>query len=190
MEAFATVDDLALRLNRTFTDDEEAWIGSLLADASTYLRDDVLGLQVFPQQQATFSARATDGFVVLPQQPVISVDAVTDSDDAPIWFDWIDDRVYVRVHRHDRVNVTFTFGFAEPPESLVRWTCVLVSQVLIPLEQQLGLTVGGLSSVQIDDFRAAFADAGDSTGITLSDRNIALIREQYGVRGSTVVGYR
>jgi hypothetical protein len=127
----------------------------------------------------------------LPQQPVVSVDAVTDSNGDPVLFWDEDDRVRVHVRgRREPVSVTFTFGFTEPPASLVRWACVLVSQVLLPLEQQLGLTAGGLSSVQLDDFRAAFADAGDSTGITLADRNIQLLRDQFGVRGTTVVGSR
>jgi len=44
--------------------------------------------------------------------------------------------------------------------------------------------------VQIDDFKIAFADAGDSTGTTLNDRNIALIRRQFGSSGAQVVTTR
>ena len=55
MEAFATVEEFAARLNRTFTTPEETWITTLLEDASTYLREDVIGLQVFPQESATFN---------------------------------------------------------------------------------------------------------------------------------------
>ena len=65
-----------------------------------------------------------------------------------------------------------------------------MSQALIPLEAGLGLTVGGLSSVALDDFKAAFADAGELTGMTLSDRNIRLLRESFGVSGSVVVTTR
>ena len=178
MDAFATVDDLAARLNRTFSVEEEAWITTLLEDASTYLREDVIGLQVFPQSSATFTAWPDgDGSVVLPQQPVISVDAVEFDGDA-IEYTLRDGVVYVDVC--EPVDITFTYGYAVAPEGLKRWACVLVSQALVPLELNLGLTVGGLSSVAIDDFKAAFADGGEGTGMSLSDRNIGLIRRQYG----------
>ncbi|MDR6907473.1 hypothetical protein J2X63_003181 [Agromyces sp. 3263] len=177
VDAFATADDLAARLNRTFTAEEEAWIITLLEDASTYLREDVIGQQVFPQSSATFSGWPDGtGAVVLPQQPVISVDAVEFEGD-PVEYTLRDGVVYV--DECEPVDITFTYGYAVAPEGLKRWACVLVSQALVPLELNLGLTVGGLSSVAIDDFKAAFADGGEGTGMSLSDRNIALIRRQY-----------
>ena len=192
MDAFATAADLGTRLKRTFTGDEVAWITSLLEDASTYLREDVLlGQQVYPQAQSTFTAYLDDDELTLPQSPVVSVDSVQ-REGEDVRYTRRDNRLRIHRHRSFRVEelpveVTFTYGYTTVPDQLVRWTCVLVSQVLIPLEQQLGLTVGGLSSIAIDDFKAAFADAGDNTGITLSDRNIALIRQSFGVSASTVV---
>lgn len=186
VDAFATVDDLGTRLGRDFTG-SESWISVLLADASTYLRDDVLGMQVYPQSQATFTAWPDGGRVDIPQQPLISVDAVL-KDGVPISFKQRDSSLYVWTD--DAVTVTFTYGYTEPPDSLVRWTCVLVSQALLTLDQQLGLNAGGLSSVSLDDFKAAWANAGDNTGITLSDRNVALIRSQFGVKSNYVVTTR
>lgn len=178
MDAFATYQDLEERLNRTFTVPEQAWITTLLEDASTYLREDVIGLQVYPQSTASFAAWPDGaGEVVLPQQPVVTVDAV-ERDDTAIEYTHRDGIVFV--DGCDQVEVMFTYGYAVAPEGLKRWTCVLVSQALIPLELNLGLTVGGLSSVALDDFKAAFADGGEGTGMSLSDRNIALIRRQYG----------
>ena len=179
MDAFATYSDLEARLNRVFSVEEQAWITTLLEDASTYLRDDVIGLQVYPQSEVTFSAWPSNGEVVLPQQPVISVDTVV-QDSVAVDFTLRDGVLFLGSHDCDLpVDVTFTFGYADAPESLKRWACVLVSQALVPVELGLGLTVGGLSSVALDDFKAAFADAGESTGIALSDRNIGLIRAQY-----------
>lgn len=192
MDAFATVADLELRLNRDFAAGAEtAWITALLEDASTYLRDDVLGLQVFPQSTSTFRAWPDGGRVDMPQQPVISIDSV-ERDSVAL----VEDSDYTRrdstlTFRNDLpVDITFTYGYDAAPESLKRWACVLVSQALTTLEAGLGLTVGGLSSVAIDDFKAAYADAGEMTGITLSDRNIALLREQFGVGGTHVVTTR
>jgi len=186
VDAFATWQEFGLRIQRTFVEGAESdWITSLLEDASTYLRDDVLGLQVFPQSQAMFTAWPDGGRVDMPQQPVISIDTVQrDGVDVP--YTRYDSTIYV--DRDEPVDVTFTFGYATAPESLKRWTYVLVSQVLLPLEQQLGLNAGGLSSVAIDDFKAAWADAGEESGITLSDRNIGLIRQQFGVKSTYVVG--
>lgn len=187
VDAFATAADLAGRLQRTFTSEEETWIGLLLSDASTYLRHDVLGMQVWPQAQALFTAWPDSGRVDMPQQPVISIDTVQ-CDGIDVEYKRVDSTIYVG--DDEPVDVTFTFGYTVVPDSLVRWTCVLVSQVLLTLEQQLGLTAGGLSSVQLDDFKAAWADAGDNSGITLSDRNIALLREQFGVKSTHVVSSR
>lgn len=178
MDAFATVSDLAGRLNRTFSPEEEAWITLLLEDASTYLREDVIGLQVYPQSTSTFSAWPDgSGEILLPQQPVVSVDAV---EQASVAIEYAHRDGVVFVDTCEPVDITFTYGYELAPEGLKRWTCVLVSQALVPLELNLGLTVGGLSSVALDDFKAAFADGGEGTGMSLSDRNIALIRRQYG----------
>lgn len=188
MDAFALYTDLESRLNRTFTAPEQSWITTLLEDASTYLRDDVLGLQVFPQSTSTFTAYPDGGRVDIPNPPLISIGAVVRAGVTLVL-----DTDYTRrdstlmFTSDDPVDITFTYGYAVAPESLKRWACVLVSQALIPLEQNLGLSVGGLSSIALDDFRVAFADAGELTGITLSDRNIALLRQQFGVASSHVV---
>lgn len=191
VDAFATADDLAARLNREFTTEEETWITTLLEDASTYLRDDVLGMQVYPASTSTYAAYPDGGRIDLPQSPVISIGTITQEGVALVEDeDWYrrDNTIYVL--KDIPTTVTFTYGYSTAPESLKRWTCVLVSQVLLPLEQNLGLTAGGLSSVQIDDFKAAWADAGAESGITLSDRNIALIREQFGANQGWVVSSR
>lgn len=192
MDAFATAAELGQRLNRSFTAGEMAWMTVLLEDASTYLRDDVIGLQVFPQSTSTFTAWPDGDRIDLPQAPVVSVTSVTRDGDA-VKYHLRDNSIYL----HDwtraaecSVDVTFTYGYTSAPESLKRWACVLVSQALLPLEQKLGLTAGGLSSVALDDFKLAWADAGEESGITLSDRNIELIRSQFGVKSTFVVTTR
>ena len=191
VDAFATQADLGTLLNRTFTASEQPWITALLEDASTYLRDDVLGLQVYPQDTSTFTVWPDGGRVDIPNPPLISVGTVTRNA-----VTLVEDTDFTRrdstlmFTSDEKVTITFTYGYAVAPASLKRWACVLVSQALIPLEQGLGLTVGGLSSIALDDFKVAFADAGEMTGIALSDRNIALLREQFGVRGAYVVTTR
>ena len=191
MDAFATAAELGVTLNRSFTGSEEAWIEDLLKDASTYLRDDVLGLQVYPQSQSTFTAWPDGGRVDLPQSPVISVDSVKINDVVQVEGTGYSRRdSTLNFHTDEPVEITFTYGYVTAPEQLKRWCKVLVSSALLPLEQNLGLTVGGLSSVALDDFKIAFADAGADAGMTLSDRNIALIRRSFGVGGTAVVTTR
>lgn len=185
MDAFAVAADLGKRLKRTFTEGEETeWIDSLLADASSYLRGEI-GQEVFPRRQSTYTAYPMNGREDLPQHPVVSVDAVT-RDGTPI--DFTVRPGFVLVDGDDPCDITFTFGYAEAPSELLRLACVLVSQTLITVEAQLGLTAGGLSSAQIDDFRLAWANAGQESGMTLTPHALASIQRQFGCGGVAVVG--
>lgn len=182
MEAFAAATDLATRLNRVFTAEEEAWIDELLADASAHLRS-VIGQQVFPRQTVTYTAYPQSGREDLPQWPVVEVTSVTRDGDE-IDFEYRPG--YITVDGDEPCDVTFTFGHSESPDELKRLACVLVSSTLLPLEQKLGLTAGGLSSVAIDDFKLAWADAGEQSGMALTKHAETAIRRQFG-RGDLVM---
>jgi hypothetical protein len=186
VEAFATPDDLSRMLRREFALGEEtAWIQELLENASTYLRDEVIGFQIYPKTTTTYTDwPPSDGWVTLPQSPLVSVDAVTRNGRA-VPFQRRDNRIYV--DNDEQVEITFTYGLEKAPESLRRWACVLTSQVLTTLELKLGLSAGGLSSIQIDDFRAAWADAGEQAGMNMHDRNQAALRRQFGATNNHVV---
>lgn len=191
MDAFATVDDLALRLNRTFEAGAETdWIDSLLQDASTYLRR-MIGQLVWPQTESTYTDYPTEGRVDLPQWPVVSVTSVQrDMVDVPYTYR----PGYLTIHRSNTsvgfgpfrsnvdlpVDIVYTWGYTDPPDDLVALCCVLVSTTLLTLEQNIGLTAGGLSSVAIDDFKAAWADAGASSGVVLPQTTIDSLRSLYG----------
>lgn len=183
VDAFATYTDLGVRLNRTFTTGEQPWITQLLKDASTYLRG-VIGQQVYPQQQVTFTGYPSAGRVDLPQFPVISVDSVTRS---AVDIDYEYRPGYVLVDGDTACDIQFTFGVLTAPDELVRITCVLVSQALLTLEQNIGLTAGGLSSVALDDFKLAWADAGAQSGMVLTPHAEVAVREQFGGASSFVV---
>lgn len=188
VEAFATADDLAARLNRVFTEEEETWIETLLGDASTYLRG-VIGQTVFPQAEVTFTDWPSARRVDFPQFPVVAVDSVERASVAVeyklrpgyiILCDWLD----------DPVDITYTYGYATAPDELVRLACVLVSSALVTLEASLGLTAGGLSSAQLDDFKIAWADGGASSGMVLPPIQEAAVKEQFGKGGFTVADLR
>lgn len=190
MDAFATADDLAARLNRTFSAEEEAWITTLLEDASTYLRG-VIGQTVFPATAATFVAYPEAGRVDLPQYPVVSVDLVErDGETLVLDTDYTYRPGYITVDCDDPIEVTFTYGYATAPDELRRLACVLVSQALLTLENNLGMTAGGLSSVAIDDFKLAWADAGGQSGMVLTPHAELSVRRQFGRGDATVVDTR
>lgn len=178
MAAFATAEDLGLRMKRNFTGEEQTWVTALLEDASDYLRS-LTVWELYPRRQATFRAwPGGRGNILLPQHPVVSVDAVTSVPGAAVEWTFRDDSVYVR--DREEKKVTFTFGYTTPPPELRRWACVLVSQAILPIELELGISIGGLSSVQLDDFRVAFANGGEQTGMQLSERNELRIRRDFG----------
>ena len=176
MEAFTSPDAVAARLDRTFTSAEEEWVTALLVDASAYLRG-VIGQNVYPATQSTFTAWPDAGRVDLPQYPVVSVDAVErDGEDVEYTYR----PGYLTVSCDDPVDVTFTWGVAEAPPLLVSLCAVLVSQAILTVETGSGLTFGGLSSIALDDFRAAFSNGGAESGMVLPGPQQALIRREFG----------
>ena len=184
MVAFATAAELGKKLNRTFTPGAETeWIDELLADASDHLRT-VIGQQVYPVTTSEYVAYPSGGRVDLPQWPVVEVVSV-ERDGAAI--DYTYRPGFVMVAGDDPCDVTFTWGYSAVPPELKRLACVLVSSALLPLEQKLGLTAGGLSSVAIDDFKLAWADAGEQSGMTLTTHAEAAIKQQFGQGGITVM---
>jgi hypothetical protein len=177
MTAFATAEDLGNRLRRTFQEgDESDWITELLEDASEHIRGEI-GQKVFPRTTSTYTAYPTNGREDLPQVPVVAVTGVTrDGHDVP--FTTRPGRVLV--DGDDPCDITFTWGYENAPRELTRVACVLVSSTLITLEAQLGLTAGGLSSAQIDEFRLAWANAGEQSGMEIPPRLLDSLRRQFG----------
>jgi len=179
VEAFAVAEDLAALLKREFTPEEQSWIDTLLASASTYLRDDVIGQIVYPRTTSEFDDWPTAGRVDLPQFPVVSVDSVKRNGE-PIEYKYRPG--YITVRGDEPVTITYTWGYAEPPARLRDMACVLVSSALLTLEAKVGLTAGGLSSVALDDFRLAWADAGAQSGMSLPEIQKADLRRMFNPR--------
>lgn len=177
--AFATVADLQARTKVAYTGADIDWVNTLLDDASEHLRD-ILGWQVYPATQATYTTKVRAGvFNRLPIQPVISLDSVS----IPATFMSYD--VYDGGFETDTngiATVTFTAGYQAPPRSLVSWCCVLAAQVIDAVTKLGMLGNGGLSSVSIDDFKLVWSQSAENGlgGYTLPDRVVAQLRESYG----------
>lgn len=185
MTAFATCQELEKRMSRTFTTTERVWITELLEDSAEYMRG-IIGEQVYPARQVTFNGWPDRGWVDLPATVVRSVDSVT-LDGQPV--EWERRLNRVRVGCAGPVEVVISVGYSTAPRDLVSLNCALVSSQLLLVESGLGLQLGGLSSVAIDDFKVAFADAGERTGgMSLPDHQQEYLRNRYGVSVFTTGG--
>lgn len=182
MTAFATVADLEALLKTTYVGDDIIQVEALLDAASGHLRF-VIGQDVYPVTTSTYVGYPSFGREDLPQWPVVSVDAVK-RDSVAVDFTYRPGFILVR--GDDPVDVTFTWGVATAPEELKRLTLVLAAQALQMFETTGALSAGGLSSLAIDDFRAAFADGGGETGISLTPHAEKSIRRAFG-RGDVVI---
>jgi hypothetical protein len=176
MTAFASASDLEARLGRTFSSPEEEQVTVLLEDAAALMRG-VMRNQVYPATQATYVAYPSGGRVDLPQDFVVSVDAV-EREGVEIEYTRREDSVIVDCD--EAVDITFTYGLDAAPADLVGINCAIVSNALLTTGAGLGLTAGGLSSVAIDDFRAAFADGGSSAGMTITPHLREYLVSRYG----------
>ncbi len=183
MTAFATAEDLGKLLKTTYAGADKTHVEDLLEAASGHLRH-VIGQNVYPQETVTYTAYPTFGREDLPQWPVVSVDAVK-HDGHDVSFTYRPG--FIMVGSDDPVEVTFTYGAVSVPEELKRLTCVLAAQALQMFETTGALTAGGLSSLSIDDFRAAFADGGAETGISLTPHAERSIRRAFGRGGVEMV---
>ncbi|MEI3845323.1 MULTISPECIES: hypothetical protein [unclassified Microbacterium] len=183
MTAFATVEDLEALLKTTYEGADRVQVKALLEAASGHLRF-VIGQDVYPVTTSTYTAYPTFGREDLPQWPVVAVSSVKrDGMDVPFTYR----PGFIMVGSDEPVDVTFTWGVASPPEELKRLTLVLAAQALQMFETTGALSAGGLSSLSIDDFRAAFADGGSETGISLSPHAEKSIRRAFGRGDVTVV---
>lgn len=176
MAAFATYQDLETRLGRVFSASERLWVTELLEDSAEYMRG-IIGEQVYPSAQITFEAWPDAGWVDLPASAIQSIDSVSRDGGVVAWT-----RRQNRIHVgcSDFVTITLTVGLASAPRDLVALNCAMVSSQLMLVEAGLGLQVGGLSSVALDDFKVAFADAGEQTGMTLPAIQREYLRNRYG----------
>lgn len=187
MTAFATYTALGVRMKRTFTEAEQPWITALLDDAAAIMRG-VMRDSVYPSATSTYTAYPVGGRVNLPFGFITELTSVTRDGDA-----LVDGTDYVRFEDSitalscdDPIVIVVVHGLATAPADLLALNCALVSGSILTVEAGLGLTAGGLSSVQIDDFRAAFANAGEQSGMALTPANIRYLEDHYGRAGWVV----
>lgn len=176
---YATATELASALRRTFTPEEISWVEDRIEEATEFMREYMGGVHIAPVATTTYTATPTSGEVALTQPYVRSIDAVT-YEGSPIAYTRHQDTIRVANYRATELEITYTHGLDKVPADLRRICVGLVAAQLDQFENDMGLSVGGLSSIALDDFKVAFADGGDKTGLYLSEHHIAYLQRKYG----------
>lgn len=167
MAPLASVEDLQVRLGRTFTEDELPRINALLADASALIRG-------YTKQQFTLVEddeivlRPVGSTIRLPQKPVISVDMIwAQSGFQPLsefalaaWtFDGIDKinlfggneqivnypEWWYQYEGTNTYKVRYSHGYEEVPDDILAVACGMVSRIVTsptPIEGMVSERIG------------------------------------------------
>lgn len=174
-------------MDRTFTPPEQAWVTALLEDAAGLMRG-VMRQQVYPAVEAEYVTYPVGGRVDLSSLSFLrSIDSVVQDGETLVL-----DTTYTRfedtllVPTNDPVTLTVIYGLDAAPQDLIAINCVIVSSAILAVESGVGLSAGGLSSVALDDFKAAWADAGEQSGLTVPPLTADYLRKTYGVSGWVV----
>jgi hypothetical protein len=183
MASFATTDDLAARLKRTFTAAEESQADQFLEGATARIRaitDQWISLVV--DDEITVQAPISR-VLWLPERPVVAVTSV--EIDGVATTAWklrgsrliLNEGTWADLCEEHEVDVVYTHGYAAESDGIA-----LAWDACLALAGQQMNNPKNLSSRSIDDYREAFADA--SLGSDLGALGKAL-RKKYARRPAT-----
>jgi hypothetical protein len=179
LPSLVTVADLATRLGRTFTPQQELQAQALLDDASSvvraYVRQDITRAtttDVFTMRRADPLLHRCGGVVTLPQRPVVDIASV--SVDGTATSDWWqeDSDILVRAwtwdhppaaHRAPQVTVTYTHGWDPVPGDIQAIVMQAANRVMVNPSGIRSETVGGESVTYL------IPAVGEYLGVLLSN---------------------
>ena len=181
MTAFATVSDYEKRAGAV-PDDLKPLVETGLEDAAAELRD-LIGQEVWPRREISVTLTpGSGGRVFLPQIPVIEVASVVDRNGNDVEV-LEQDGASVTVGRCvGPVTVTYTFGYEDPPLTLVKESCAMVATTMRDLDLGVGAT-GDVQTVAIDDFRITFKQVA----IELLRHHEKQLQKRYGNKSRAIV---
>lgn len=186
MAALATKADLAARLGRDITCEEDGRLEALLADASALIRA-YTGQDFTETADAQVTLRAQAGLIRLPQRPVTTVASVVaiggngmpDLTLTDWWWDGLD---LIRIGAGEYVinlpeqwwddedgypgtfRITYSYGYASPSADVVAVVCGMVLRTLTA-----PTTAGGVTSETIGPYSYRLESAGIGTSVSLGD---------------------
>lgn len=158
MASFATSDDLAARLKKTFTNADKDQADSLLAGATAKIRA-LTGQWISQVVDDVWTTDAPVSRVVwLPQRPVTAVASVTV--DGVAVTDWVlrgsrlrRKCLWATACEESELVVTYSHGYADDDEELV-----LAKDAAMAMAGWARGNIGGLKQRTIDDFTQVFGD--------------------------------
>lgn len=169
MPALATTNDLALRLGRTFTVEEEARAAALLDDASAAVR-------AYTGQQFTAGTATAErhtpirGAVRLWQRPVNSITSVVDdAGDAVAYDTWFEGDRLVGFTTTSPVKVTYTYGYATIPPDVVAVVCQIAGRAFGMTADSGGVTQEAIGSYS---YTVGAAAAAGPLGLLPAEREV------------------
>lgn len=195
LPSLVTVAELAARLGRTFTSEQELQAQALLDDASSVVRSYVRQDITRATTTDTFTMRRADpllhrcgGVVTLPQRPVVDITSVSiNGTPTAYWWqegnelllrDWGWDRP-PSAHRPPQVTVTYTHGWDPVPGDITAIVMQAVNRVMVNPSQVRSETVGGESVTYL------IPTTGEALGILLSKTEMKVL-DRYRRTSATV----
>ena len=172
MTALATTADLALWLQM----DESALPAgapSALEMVSDIVRAEAR--QSFVRTTTTFTTYALDGYVHLPQRPIVSVDSVTYEGGAQVDWKPFNDRLYVG-YQTEPLTVTFTHGYSAVPGDVKAVVLAATARVLGNPHDLRQETVGSVSVTYAAETIGASLSPADKDMLARYRRRIAVTR--------------
>lgn len=141
LEPLATVDDLEDRLQRTLAESEQIRADTLLRDASATVR--AYCRRDFTASESTTRVRVKNGRLRIPNAPVTAVSSITDMNGNDVTFTWyagdVIDFTVAPLNEWEivplssplkYVDVTYTHGYDEIPEVVVKIVCRIAATAL------------------------------------------------------------
>lgn len=206
LPTLAQVSDVQARMPRPMTTAEQTRAGVLLMDASSLIRGKIR--QDFTQAQSTMDIAPVDDQIILPQRPVVSVDALgrmsPDGKTVTPFSLWIFDGIATItlappstvinapefwitndwLWKNVVYQVTFTHGYATVPDDVTGVCASMVMRVLLAPGSPgvVGETIGG--------YQYRIADGFPSAIVAMTADEEKTLLKKYGARRNRTIEFR
>lgn len=168
-ELLASVEDLEVRLGRTFTSTETDRAEALLADASAAVQ--AYTGQQFTVGTSTVRLQVRNGTVRPPQSPISTITGIANIEGAALDHVWYAGPTVAVTGSIDGswVDVTYDHGYEELPADIVAVVCQVAGRAMgVPADQ------GGIAQESIGNYSysVGVAAAAGSVGLLNDERAV------------------
>lgn len=170
LDPLATVEDLAVRLGRELTDDEETQMEALLADVSAAIRA-YTGQEITAGTSSDVRLKTRGDQVRLPQRPVTAVGSVDSMAAETLGFTWYagDTITLDAIDTVGWVDVTYDHGYDEVPPDLIAVACNIAMRAFGTPTEQTGMQS---ESIGTYSYTIGGAAAAGALGVLADERAV------------------